>query len=57
MLVVLGLACFALARLGAKWQLAATPPDEDPPETPQAGDCQQVTQQAHSGADETQDDE
>ncbi|HOX44036.1 MAG TPA: oligopeptide transporter, OPT family [Myxococcota bacterium] len=32
MLVLLGLVCFLLARLGARWQLAAAPPGAGPPE-------------------------
>jgi putative OPT family oligopeptide transporter len=38
MLFMLGLACFALARLGARWQLANAPPDEPGPDAGSGAD-------------------
>ncbi|MBW1808122.1 MAG: oligopeptide transporter, OPT family [Deltaproteobacteria bacterium] len=56
MLVVLGVACYLLARMGARWQLANAPPDEPGPDAGSGADPQPATEPDKTDAKEAESD-
>ncbi|MBW1873385.1 MAG: hypothetical protein JRJ19_15050, partial [Deltaproteobacteria bacterium] len=52
----LGVACYLLARMGARWQLANAPPDEPGPDAGSGADPQPATEPDKTDAKEAESD-